>query len=68
MTEEPEGVGVSEQPPELTTEPIRRQGETARQQIRKAKVVTRRRFSAEEKIRIVMVIIYLTQRRECAIL
>jgi len=32
----------------------RRQGETPRQQIRKAKRVARRRFSAEEKIRIVM--------------
>jgi len=31
-----------------------RQGETPRQQIRRAKKVTRRRFSAEDKIRIVM--------------
>ena len=31
-----------------------RRGETPRQQIRKAKKATRRRFSAEEKIRVVM--------------
>ena len=31
-----------------------KRGETPRQQIRKAKAVSRRRFSAEEKIRIVM--------------
>jgi hypothetical protein len=31
-----------------------RAGETPRQQLRKAKVATRRQFSAEEKIRIVM--------------
>jgi len=31
-----------------------KQGETPRQQIRRAKKVTRRRFSAEDKIRIVM--------------
>jgi len=38
--------------PALVAAPKR--GETARQQIRKAKVVSRRQFSAEEKIRIVM--------------
>jgi len=56
--EQAEGVGIGEQPAELVSEPTaerpRRQGETPRQQIRKAKVVTRRRFTAEEKIRIVM--------------
>ena len=39
---------------ETVLQPPRRQGETPRQQIRKAKVASRRRFSAEEKIRIVM--------------
>jgi len=34
--------------------PKQKRGERPRQQIRKAKKVTRRRFSAEEKIRIVM--------------
>jgi transposase len=34
--------------------PRKARGETPRQQIRKAKKVTRRRFSAEEKIRVVM--------------
>lgn len=36
------------------TEPAKRQGETPRQQIAKAKEATRRHFSAEDKIRIVM--------------
>lgn len=56
--EQAEGVGSAEQAAELVTEPTaerpRRQGETPRQQIRKAKVAARRQFSAEEKIRIVM--------------
>jgi hypothetical protein len=42
---------------EQTAEPAvaaPKQGETPRQQIRKAKAVSRRQFSAEEKIRIVM--------------
>ena len=34
--------------------PKKKRGETPRQQLRKAKKATRRRFSAEEKIRIVM--------------
>jgi transposase len=34
--------------------PVRRAGETPRQQIRRAKHITRRHFGAEEKIRIVM--------------
>jgi hypothetical protein len=34
--------------------PTQKRGERPRQQIRKAKKATRRRFSAEEKIRIVM--------------
>ena len=34
--------------------PTVKRGETPRQQIRRAKVVTRRRFSAEDKIRVVM--------------
>jgi len=34
--------------------PSRREGESPRQQIRRAKAVTRRSFSAEQKIRIVM--------------
>jgi transposase len=33
---------------------VRKQGETPRQQIRKAKHITRRSFTAEDKIRIVM--------------
>jgi transposase len=50
-----EGAEQSQQVrPEPVVEPARRQGETPRQQMRKAKTVTRRRFSAEEKIRIVM--------------
>jgi transposase len=39
---------------EAATTPPKRQGETPRQQIRKAKQVTRRRFSAEDKVRIVL--------------
>ena len=38
----------------VTPPPTVKRGETPRQQIRRAKVVTRRRFGAEEKIRIVM--------------
>jgi transposase len=34
--------------------PVRRAGETPRQQIRRAKHITRRHFGAEEKIRVVM--------------
>jgi transposase len=35
-------------------EPVHRQGETPKQQIRKANHITRRTFTAEDKIRIVM--------------
>jgi transposase len=58
MGVEPEVVGEAGEQPEAPAEPAavpaRKRGETPRQQIRKAKKATRRRFSAEEKIRIVM--------------
>ena len=53
MEAEVEVVGGAQEEPEVAAPP-RRRGETPRQQIRKAKRATRRRFSAEEKIRIVM--------------
>jgi len=40
--------------PAARPEPVRRQGETPKQQIRKAKHITRRSFTAEDKIRVVM--------------
>jgi len=40
--------------PAARPEPVRRQGETPKQQVRKAKHITRRHFTAEDKIRIVM--------------
>jgi transposase len=40
--------------PAARPEPVRRQGETPKQQNRKAKHITRRTFTAEDKIRIVM--------------
>jgi transposase len=48
-----DGIGGVEQP-DTRPEPVRRQGEPPRQQIRKAKHITRRTFTAEDKIRIVM--------------
>jgi transposase len=48
------GGAQPEAPAEAAPMPARKQGETPRQQIRKAKKATRRRFSAEDKIRIVM--------------
>ena len=39
---------------EASASPVRKVGETPRQQIRKAKHITRRTFTAEDKIRIVM--------------
>ena len=47
------GMEGTEQPAAMQ-EPVRRQGETPKQQIRKAKHITRRTFTAEDKIRIVM--------------
>jgi len=40
--------------PAARPEPVRRQGETPKQQIRKVKHITRRHFTAEDKIRVVM--------------
>jgi len=40
--------------PAASAEPTRKRGETPRQQIRKAKHITRRALTAEDKIRIVM--------------
>jgi transposase len=58
MGPEPEVVSGAGEQPEAPAEaarmPARKRGETPRQQIRKAKKATRRRFSAEDKIRIVM--------------
>jgi transposase len=58
MGVEPEGVSEAGRQPEAGGEaagpPPKREGETPRRQIRRAKQVTRRRFSAEDKIRIVM--------------
>ena len=48
---------VVQEGPEITESAVRaggKRGETPRQQIRQAKAVSRRQFSAEEKIRIVM--------------
>ena len=45
-----EGQEITESAPKA----VPKRGETPRQQIRKAKAVSRRQFSAEEKIRIVM--------------
>ena len=53
MSEQPEVRGIAQEGAEPLGAP-RKAGETPRQQIRKAKVVSRRQFSAEEKIRIVM--------------
>jgi transposase len=58
MGVEPEVVGGAGEQPEAGAgaagPPVKRHGETPRRQIRRAKQVTRRRFSAEDKIRIVM--------------
>lgn len=54
MEEEAQAVGSSEQPVQPAEAAPTKQGETPRQQIRRAKKITRRRFTAEEKIRIVM--------------
>lgn len=53
MSEELEAGQIAQESAEPLETP-RRAGETPRQQIRKTKVVSRRQFSAEEKIRIVM--------------
>jgi len=52
--EEQQVVEEVEQTAEPASAAVAKRGETPRQQIRKAKVVSRRQFSAEEKIRIVM--------------
>jgi transposase len=49
-----EAGGQPEAPAEPAPAPARKRGETPRRQIRRAKQAARRRFSAEEKIRIVM--------------
>jgi len=54
MAEEQELAAAGEEGSGGAASPPRRQGESPRQQIRKAKAVTRRKFSAEEKIRMVM--------------
>lgn len=54
MDMESEVMGGAVQELEAATAPPKREGETPRQQIRKAKQVTRRRFSAEDKVRIVL--------------
>jgi transposase len=45
---------AEEAAPAVTPAPTEKRGERPRQQIRRARAVTRRRFGAEEKIRIVM--------------
>jgi len=52
--EEQQVVEEVEQTAEPASAAVAKRGETPRQQIRKAKAVSRRQFSAEEKIRIVM--------------
>ena len=52
--EEQQVVAEGEQTAEPATAATPKRGETPRQQIRKAKAVSRRQFSAEAKIRIVM--------------
>jgi transposase len=52
--EEQQVVSEVEQVPEPAAVPAPKRGETPRQQIRKAKAVSRRQYSAEGKIRIVM--------------
>ena len=42
------------QGPAARPEPVRRAGDTPKQQIRRAKHITRRTFTAEDKIRVVM--------------
>ncbi len=54
MGEQPVVSEVEQAPAPAATHTGPRRGETPRQQIRKAKAVSRRQFSAEEKIRIVM--------------
>lgn len=54
MEQEAQAVSSSEQPVQPAEPTLPKQGETSRLQIRKAKKVARRRFTAEEKIRIVM--------------
>jgi transposase len=49
-----EELGTGEMTAQVTPGPARKPGETPRQQIRKAKHITRRTFTAEDKIRIVM--------------
>jgi transposase len=54
MEAEAQLVGSPGEPAQPAPAPPSKQGETPRQQIRRAKKMSRRRFSAEEKIRIVM--------------
>jgi len=54
MEERAEAVSSSEEPAQAGAVPAQKQGETPRQQIRRAKKLARRRFTAEEKIRIMM--------------
>jgi transposase len=54
MEEQAQAVNSSDEPVQPAQGPPSKQGETPRQQIRRAKKLTRRRFSAEDKIRIVM--------------
>ena len=54
MKEQSEDIGQAGSASEAKQEKRQKRGETAQQQIRKAKKVTRRRFSAEDKIGIIM--------------
>jgi transposase len=54
MMSETQVVAEAEEAAPVAPAPSVKRGETPRQQIRKARTVTRRRFGAEEKIRIVM--------------
>ena len=54
MESEAQLVGSSGEPAQSAPASPQKQGETPRQQIRRAKKLIRRRFSAEDKIRIVM--------------
>jgi len=54
MKEQSEAIEQADSASETKQERRQKRGETAQQQIRKAKKVTRRRFSAEDKIGIIM--------------
>ena len=54
MEAEAQLVGSPGEPAQPAPAPPSKQGETPRQQIRRAKKLTRRRFSAEDEIRVVM--------------